>query len=94
MIVRSPGDKPWTGDKTDGASGRQDQNYGKGKNMADGSNKELATKSLPMIKGGGSGTTKSPTGSSQSYPKGSKVNMSADWNPQKGKGSTYGIGGV
>ena len=83
----------WTGDKTDGASGRQDQNYGKGTNMANASSKELATKSLPMIKGGAS-VTHDSRGSSQSYPKGSKVSMSANWNPQKTKPSQFGIKGV
>lgn len=86
--------RAWTGDKTDGATGRQDQNYGKGTNMANhGTSKALATKSLPMIKGG-AGVTHDSRGSAQSYPKGSKVSLSANWNPQKIKASQFGIKGV
>jgi hypothetical protein len=79
---------------SDGYSGTQTQDYSKGKDEMENKSKVLGTGTIPMIKAGGSGSTKSPTGSSQSYAKGSKVNMSADWNPQKLPASTYGIKGV
>lgn len=77
---------------SDGYTGNQTQNYGKTANMQ-GASKELGTKSLPMIKAGGK-VTHDGRGSSQSYPKGSKVSMSTNWNPQKLPASTYGIKGV
>lgn len=56
--------------------------------------KVQSDKPMPMIKAGGSGDGSGPTGSSRSYPKGSKVNMSADFNPMKHKATDYAVGGV
>lgn len=60
-------------------------------------NKAATTKPIEMIKGGGSGDGGGPTGSSRTYPKGGKVNMTPDFNPMTDtkRGATeYGVGGV
>lgn len=62
-----------------------------------GRGKELSSKPLEMTKAGGSGAGAGPTGSSQSYPKGSKVSMSPDFNPmddRKRSGTSWAVGGV
>jgi hypothetical protein len=62
-----------------------------------GHDKALSSKSMDMIKGGGSGDGSGPTGSSRSYPKGGKPSMSPDFNPMKDKkrGATdWVVGGV
>jgi hypothetical protein len=62
-----------------------------------GKDKELSSKSMDMIKGGGSGDGNGPTGSSRSYPKGSKVSMTPDFNPMcdsKRGGTDWAVGGV
>jgi hypothetical protein len=71
----------------------QRTNYKKTSSQPAGTNKLLATAKLPMIKAGGP-SGHGPTGSSQSYPKGSSVSMKPDFNPQKGSASTYGLMGV
>jgi len=43
---------------------------------------------------GGSGYSSGPTGSSRSYPKGSRINMSADFNPQKHACTDIYVGGI
>lgn len=48
----------------------------------------------PPKAGPATGDNSGPTGSSRSYPKGSKVDMSADFNPQKCAPSTYGVKGA
>ena len=56
-----------------------------------------STKSLEMIKGGGSGDGSGPTASSRSYPKGGGVKASADFNPMNDKkrgGTNWVVGGV
>lgn len=61
------------------------------------STKEISTKSLDMVKGGGSGDGSGPTSSSRSYPKGSKPIMSPDFNPMHDKkrgGTDWAVGGV
>lgn len=77
---------------SDGYSGTQQRDYKKESNDMAGS-KEISSKTMDMIKGG-TKVTHDGRGSSQSYAKGSKVNMSINWNPQKGSASTYGIKGV
>ncbi len=77
---------------SDGASGAQRTDYAKTSNEQ-GASKEIASKPMPMIKAGGKSGS-GVTGSSASYPKGSKVSMTHDFNPQKGKASTYGIDGI
>lgn len=58
-----------------------------------GTSKELSTKPMAMIKGGGK-VTHDGRGSSQSYPKGSKINMNAaGFNPQKAPASQFGLKG-
>jgi hypothetical protein len=70
-------------------SDSQRTDYGKG-----GSKVEHTGK-LEMISGGyDSGGNNGPTGSSRSYPKGKGAHHNTDWNPQKGKASTFGICGV
>lgn len=64
-----------------------------------GHDKELSSKPAEMIKAGGSGSSSGgcPTGSSQSYPKGSSVKLTPDFNPQKkskSSGSDWAVGGV
>jgi len=58
---------------------------------------KLKSESSPAgIKGGGSGDGSGPTSSSRSYPKGSSVGMTPDFDPRKGKRSktTIYVGGV
>jgi hypothetical protein len=72
------------------------QDYSKG-SMDMGDSKVEKSGPMDMIKAGGSSTSgKSPTGSSQSYPKGSSVNMglASKFNPMNDGMPTYGIGGV
>jgi hypothetical protein len=61
-------------------------------------NKPSAVKPMSdTIKGGGSGDGSGPTSSSRSYPKGSKVSMTADFNPmndRKRGGTDWAVGGV
>lgn len=63
-----------------------------------GHGKEISSKSMDMIKGGGNGGNDSgPTGSSRLYPKGGKVSMKPDFNPMndKKRGATdWAVGGV
>jgi hypothetical protein len=63
-----------------------------------GHGKEISSKSMDMIKGGGGGGNDSgPTGSSRFYPKGGKVSMKPDFNPMndKKRGATdWAVGGV
>jgi hypothetical protein len=56
-----------------------------------------SSKSMEMIRAGGSGDGGGPTGSSRSYPKGGKPSMTPDFNPMKDKkrGATdWAVGGV
>jgi hypothetical protein len=41
-----------------------------------------------------SGDGSGPTGSCRSYPKGGKVSMTPDFNPQKCKATDFAVGGV
>jgi hypothetical protein len=51
-----------------------------------GKDKEISSKSMDMIKGGGvDGDNSGPTGSSRTYPKGGKVSMTPDFNPMNDK---------
>lgn len=62
-----------------------------------GHDKEISSKPAEMIKAGGSGDGSGLTGSSRSYPKGGKPNLSPDFNPIKDKkrGATdWAVGGV
>ncbi len=62
-----------------------------------GHDKALSSKAGEMIKGGGSGDGGGPTGSDRCYPKGSKVNLSPDFNPMRDKkrsGTDWVVGGV
>lgn len=63
-----------------------------------GNDKTMSSKSMDMIKGGGTGGENSgPTGSSRHYPKGTKVNLSPDFNPMRDskRGATdWIVGGV
>lgn len=57
--------------------------------------KLTSSKSLPSpAKGGGSGDGSGPTGSCRSYPKGGKVGLSTNWNPQKIAPTDWAVGGV
>lgn len=59
-----------------------------------GKSKLTSSKNVPAMEGGASTSGKSgPTGSKRTYPKDSKTNMSADFNPMKDKPSTYGLEG-
>lgn len=65
--------------------------------MAD--SKMTSSKPLDMIKAGGDSTDGAgeETGSSRSYPKSSKVNTSANFNPMKDKrrgGTDWAVGGI
>jgi hypothetical protein len=71
----------------------QRQEYGS-KTGIEGDDKLQSTSTPPMIKGGGSGDGSGPTGSSRSYPKGSKLSLTADFNPMKVPATDYGVGGV
>lgn len=64
------------------------EDYGKDKVESTGSGDGMR-----MRGGGDSGENCGPTGSSRHYPKGKSVRKT-DWNPIKGKASTYGIDGV
>lgn len=59
---------------------------------ASSKSKTISTGSLSMIKAGGK-SGHGPNGSSQSYAKGSSVNMTPRWNPMKLPANTYGIKG-
>ena len=65
-----------------------------------GKDKEISTKPEEMIKAGGAGGGEGsggPTGSSRSYPKGSKVSLTPDFNPMSDKkrgGTDWAVGGV
>lgn len=62
-----------------------------------GHDKLLSSKPAEMTKGGGSGDGGGPTGSPRTYPKGSKANLSPDFNPMcdKKRGATnWAVGGV
>ena len=65
-----------------------------------GKDKEISTKPEEMTKAGGAGAGEGrggPTGSSRSYPKGSKVSLTPDFNPMsdKKRGATdWAVGGV
>lgn len=50
--------------------------------------KNITCKSLPMIKGGGSGDGSGPTSSSRTYPKGGGASMSANFLPSSGQRSS------
>ncbi len=80
-----------TATDSDGASGAQRTDYSKGSSKMGKDSKEISSSSMPMTKAGGKSGS-GPTGSKDSYPKGSKVSMSADFVPT-GK-NTYGINGV
>ena len=54
----------------------------------------ISSKPLEMTKAGGSGDGSGPTGSSRSYPKGGKVAMRTDFNPQKKKATDWAVGGA
>lgn len=77
----------------DNDSGAQRQEYGN-KTGEVGHDKALSKKPLDMIKAGGSGDGSGPTGSSRSYPKGGKVAMRTDFNPQKEKATEWAVGGA
>jgi hypothetical protein len=62
-----------------------------------GKDKELSSKSLDMLKAGGSGDGGGVTGSPSRYPKSSKVNLTPDFNPMKDSkrgGTCWAVGGV
>lgn len=63
-----------------------------------GHDKEISNKPVEMIKAGGSADQRGTvTGSSRSYPKGSKVSLTPDFTPiKKGKrsGTDWAVGGV
>lgn len=65
-----------------------------------GHDKDLSDKPMEMIKAGAAGGDAGRggvTGSSRSYPKGSKTSLTPDFNPQKkGKrsGTDWAVGGV
>jgi hypothetical protein len=79
------------------ANGYQRQEYGT-KTGAEGDDKLQSTGRLTMIQGGSSESASDPgsgpTGSKRSYPKGSSLSMTPDFNPQKVPASTYGVKGV
>lgn len=56
--------------------------------------KVISTKALPMIKAGSSSGSKDARSNTKDYAKGSSVNMSPNWNPQKLPASQYGLKGV
>lgn len=63
----------------------------------DSNEKQLSSKSEPMIKAGGSGDGSGPTSSTRTYPKGGAVGLKADFNPMndKKRGATdWAVGGV
>ena len=71
----------------------QRQEYGS-KTGTEGDDKLQSTGKLEMLKGGGSGDGSGPTGSKRTYPKGSSLSMTADFNPMKVPATDYGVGGV
>ena len=82
----------------DSNSGAQRTEYGN-KTGEIGKDKEISNKPADMIKAGGSGDSGSgcPTGSSRSYPKGGRVDLSPDFNPMRDKrrsGTDWAVGGV
>lgn len=80
----------------DSNAGAQRVDYGN-KTGEIGKDKEISSRTADMIKAGGSGDGSGPTGSSRSYPKGGKVNLTPDFNPLKDKkrGATdWVVGGV
>lgn len=74
-------------------AGYQRTEYGT-KTGSVGEDKLQSSGSLEMIKAGSPSTGTGPTGSSRSYPKSGSVSLSADFNPMKTPGSTYGVNGV
>lgn len=77
-------------------SGAQRVDYGN-KTGEVGHDKELSSKPAEMTRGGGSGDGGGPTGSSRTYPKGAKPNLSPDFNPMRDKrrnATTWAVGGV
>lgn len=79
-------------------AGAQRVDYGN-KTGEVGHDKELSNKPAEMTKGGGANSDGSggPTGSSRTYPKGGKANLSPDFNPMRDKqrGATdWAVGGV
>lgn len=78
-------------------TGAQRVDYGN-KTGEEGHDKLLSSKRSEMIRGGGSGGEDSgPTGSCRTYPKGSRVDMSPDFNPMRDKkrgGTDWAVGGV
>lgn len=71
----------------------QSTEYGS-KTGVEGDGKLQTSGSLAMIKGGGSGDGSGPTGSKRTYPKGSRLSLTPDFNPQKVPATDYGVGGV
>ena len=75
----------------DSLTGVQTQTYRKEGDVAQ--SKEISSKPMDMIKGGGQ-SGDGPTTSSRSYPKGRAVSTTPKFNPMNAPASTYGIGGV
>jgi hypothetical protein len=75
------------------AEGYQRREYGS-KTGAEGEDKLQSSSSLEMIKAGPPSVGTGPTGSSRSYPKGSGLSLTPDFNPMKAGKPTYGVDGV
>jgi hypothetical protein len=76
------------------AEAYQRREYGT-KTGADGTDKLESTGRLEMLRAGGTvGDQSGPTGSSRSYPKGSSLSLTPDFNPMKAGKPTYGTEGV
>jgi hypothetical protein len=75
-------------------AGAQRTNYSS-KAGENGHSKVISSGGLSGASAGSkSGDGSGPTGSSRSYPKGGKVNMTPDFNPQKCKATDIYVGGV
>ena len=70
----------------------ENQDYAKGPVVE--KSKEISSKPLEMISGGGKTGDGGPTSSSREYPKGSKVSMTPDFNPMAKPATDFAIGGV
>lgn len=74
--------------------GYQRTEYGT-KTGAEGDDKLESSGRLEMLKAGpATGGSSGPTGSSRSYPKGSGLSMTPDFNPMKAGKPGYGVEGV